>query len=383
MSLIKNIKELIFFEKDKEFFDKEATIKEYFNICPPEQRKHVESYEELYEEALKYVDKQNFENNTQMLENYFEEVDGIDATVAILTGVFAYKIACYVDEHGSDWEKKLDEILPKGYDKNNPFDTRVGGSHRDFGHDIFTFALKNIPNDFKIIVGKKGHVNIYKSVGEVLGKNGNVSMMDLIWYYYGKDAKNPLCGLFNCLGHTVVHFAKDLLTSEGVPLPFTSLLYKYKLYNAENMRIKGYKFGKGNSESQKIKSKNPFNRKVDEYRGNMKASDFASLGFIEGMCKIYSHQKNLGDKEKSFNRDLKIMAMGTCIMIQMSSLIIGKHKAKQSGTKGKMAMIPGAKLNVIMTGVLFKNMVQEMGVVIKARHEVNVGYNKQLKQLRD
>lgn len=372
MSLLKNIKELIFFEKDKDFFDKEATIKEYFNICPPERRKKVESYEELYEEALKYVSKQSFEDNTKMMENYFEEVDGIDAAVAILTGIFAYKIACYVDEHGPEWEngksikkiknekikKKLKWILGE-YDVNNPFDRHIGKGHRDFGHDIFTFALKNIPNDFKIIVAYNGHQPIYQSIGTFLGKSGNVSMLDLIWHYYGKNAKTPLHGIFNCLGHTVVHFSKDLLTREGVPLPFSSLFNQYSLT-----------------------CDNDFNRKVEKYNGAMKASDIVSLTFIEGMCKLYSQQKNLGDKEKSFNRDLKIMAMGTCIMIQMSNLILAQNNARANKEKGILGMIPGAKLNVIMTGALFKNMVQEMGVVVKARHEVNVEYNKQLKKIR-
>lgn len=383
MSLLKNVKDIIFFEKDEDFFDKEATIKEYYNVCPPEKRKAVKSYNELYEEALKYVNKQNFEENTQMVDNYFEELCKEDIVIAILIGAFAYKIACYVDEHGKEWEKKLDEILPDGFDKNNPFDTKVGGNHRDFGHDIFTFGLRNIPNDFKIIVGKNGHRNIYKPIGEVLNKNGNISMLDLIWHYYGKDKINPFYGFFTCMGHTIVHFAKDLLTSEGLPLPFSSLLYQYKLYNTENRKMIGYKVTKSSiSSTYKPRSRNSFNRKVDNYKGNIKASDFASLSTIEVMCKIYSHQKQLEDKEQSYNRNLKIIAMGTCIMIQMSSLLLGKYEAKKNNIRGKMAMIPGAKLNVVMTSVMFKNMVQEMGVVINARKDVNVGYDRKIKQLR-
>lgn len=229
MSLLKNIKDIIFFEKDEEFFDKEATIKEYFSVCPTEKRKEVKSYDELYEEALKYVNKQNFEENTQMVDNYFEELCNEDVVIVILTGVFAYKIACWVDEYGKGWEKKLDEILPNGFDKN-------------------------IPNDFKIIVGKNGHRNIYKPIGDVLNKDGNISMLDLIWHYYGKDKINPLYVFFNCMGHTIVHFAKDLLTSEGLPLPFSSLLYQYKLYNTENRKMTGYKVTKSTSSTYKPRS---------------------------------------------------------------------------------------------------------------------------------
>lgn len=52
------------FGSDKSFFDKEATIKEYFALGPEENRKICETYEELYQEALKYVGKQDFQENT-------------------------------------------------------------------------------------------------------------------------------------------------------------------------------------------------------------------------------------------------------------------------------------------------------------------------------
>lgn len=61
MSFLQMIKDVITWEKDTDFFDKEATIKEYFKICPPEKRRKVNSYDELYFEALKYVNKQSFE----------------------------------------------------------------------------------------------------------------------------------------------------------------------------------------------------------------------------------------------------------------------------------------------------------------------------------
>ena len=128
---------------------------------------------------------------------------------------------------------------------------------------------------------------------------------------------------------------------------------------------------------------NKFNKKVEQLNGNLKASDFTSLTFIEGMCKLYAHSKSLGEKEKSFNRDIKIIAMSACIMIQMSSLLIGEEKKLINPKKGKQAMIPGAKMNMVMASAMLKNMVQEMTVVVKARHEVNVEYDLRLKQLKE
>lgn len=367
MSFLDVIKEVIFWEKDDDFFDKEATIKEYFAVCPPEKRRSVNSYDELYAEALKFVSKQCFAENTKDQEDYFYEMDKVDVSVAILTGVFAYVIAMETDKNGKKLEKKISELLPKDFDTNSPFDTRTGSKHRNFGHDIFSFGLKTIPNDYQIYVDKIGKSNIYLPIGEVLGKEGDCSMLDLIWFYYGKD-KPFLKGIFNCVGHTVVHFAKDLLTDEGVPLPFSSLFNEY-LIEEDELEQSGLE--------------NKFNEKVDKVKGNLKASDFTSLAFIEGMCKLYAHSKSLGEKEKSFSRDIKIIAMSTCIMIQVSSLIFGEEKRLLNPKKGKQAMIPGAKMNVVMTSALFKNMIQEMTVVVKARHEVNVEYDKRLKQLRE
>ena len=67
-------------------------------------------------------------------------------------------------------------------------------------------------------------------------------------------------------------------------------------------------------------------------------------------------------------------------MLQLSSLILAEERFVASSTKGNMSMVPGAKLNVIMTGALMKNMVQEMGVVLKERHKVNVEYSERLKE---
>ena len=140
MSFLQTIKEVVAWKKDEEFFDKEATIKEYFKVCPPDKRRKVNSYDELYIEALKYVDKQSFEENTKDMEDYFYEMTLDEGEIAVCIGIFAYNIACNVDKNGAKWETKLNTKVDKkfytGFDKNNPFDRRVGGNHRYFGHDI-------------------------------------------------------------------------------------------------------------------------------------------------------------------------------------------------------------------------------------------------------
>ena len=110
MSFLQTLKEVVVWEKDDDFFDKEATIKEYFKVCPPDKRKKAKNYEELYIEALKYVNKQNFEENTSHMEDYFYEMTQEDASIAILTGVFAYAIAYGVDKNGKKLEDGIDNL---------------------------------------------------------------------------------------------------------------------------------------------------------------------------------------------------------------------------------------------------------------------------------
>lgn len=105
MSFLQMIKDVITWEKDTDFFDKEATIKEYFKICPPEKRRKVSNYDELYLEALKYVKKQSFEENTKDMEDYFYEMTMDEGVVAVCIGIFAYNIACDIDKNGKEWKR--------------------------------------------------------------------------------------------------------------------------------------------------------------------------------------------------------------------------------------------------------------------------------------
>lgn len=216
-------------------------------------------------------------------------------------------------------------------------------------------------------------INDYETIGEYLGKeDGRITMLDLIWHEYGAKENSLLEGIFSCVGHTVVHFAKDLLTPDGVPLPFSSLKNDYIPLEGDDI-----------FDQNDYILENKFNEWVDKYNGNMKASDFVTLGFIESMCKLYTAQKKLGEKAESFNRDLKIIAMGTCIMIQMSSMILNqKNIIKKGKDKGKKAMVPGAKWNVILTGAMMKAMTQEMTEVTKVRKEVNKAYSQKINEVK-
>lgn len=347
------------FGKSKDFFDKEATIKEYFALVPPEQRKKCETYDELFEEALKYVTKQDFEKNTEDQVDYFHELTVDEGIIAVGIGLSAFFVAYEVDFNGKTIEKAINDVLSKDYDTNNPFDVRRGRRHRIFGHDLFTFGVKNIPADTLIKVN--GHK---MKIGDFLGvgTDGKVCMWDLIWKFYG-EGKSPLKGIFSCLGHTIAHLSKDLFTPDGLPLPFTSLFEKY---GTKEVVIDG--------ELEKVSwidYKDSVMKKVDKLHMELKASDIASLVFIEALIEVYLlfKKKELGNKINELRTDIKLLAMGTCIAMQMGTILT----SGQLSTAGKSS-VPGGKANAIMMGAFMKLTIQEMWSIFKARHEINKEY---------
>lgn len=349
MGLFKNL-----FGKSDDFFDKEATIKEYFALVPPEKREEANDYDELYRIALKYVEKQSFAENTKDLDDYFHEITDEEAAIAVILGFSAFNCACLVDCKGKSIEKAIDDVLPDKYDVNNPFDTKKGYGHRVFGHDPITFGIKNIPANYGISVDGKAY-----KIGEYLGvgDKGYVSMMDLIWKFYGDD-NNKLKGICNVLGHTIVHFGKDLCTPAGLPMPFLSLFNKYELT--------------GNKKYSYVRYKESLIKKFDDKKINMKASDFASYFIIKVFLEVYFNTHKVETDEVGFKRDMSLIAMGTCICLQMATIILGESKGKSK--KGNTASISGGKINALMMSDFTKIAFQDMKSVIDARNKINTKY---------
>ena len=348
------------FGKSKDFFDKEATIKEYFAIVPPENRKKCETYDELYEEALKYVSKQNFDENTADQEDYFHELSFDEGAIAVLFGMIAFFVAFEIDANGKAIEGAIDKVLSPDYDKNNPFDSRQGRRHRIFGHDPLTFGLKNIKGDTLIKIDDK-----LVKIGDYLGVGAdkNVRMWDLIWKFYGEN-KPPVKGVISCLSHTIVHFAKDLFTPDGLPLPFTSLLEKYSLKEVVIDGKKDYGLW--------ADCKDSILKKTQDLGLELKASDFASLLVIEAMIGIYIKvkKKNLGAKISDLRKDMKLLSMGTCLALQMGTILsFGQLKSVGS------ANVPGGKVNSLMVSAFMIITIQEMKDIIHARKSIKKDYN--------
>lgn len=321
------------------FYDKEATINEYLSLYP-ENNEEYKSYDQLYEVALSYVGKISFKEKTKDMDDYFYLLSNQDKIVAITIGVLAYFIAKETDSRGLEIEKSIDQAITKitgntSYDANNPFDTKSGIGHRMFGHDPATFAFDNIPSDYLIYVKNEAVPNARKvvRVSEYLGLPNEieyVSMWDIIWKFYGNES-SIYKNIWNCISHIVVHFAKDLFTPDGLPIPFTSLLEKYRHENIGNISASVLSY----RDSFYQRSKN----------AHIKASDFTSLAAIEAFIMAYCNSSHLSkNKINGYKDDMKIIAAGTCIALQFSSLTL--EQEKHIGKKGPMQTIDGVKINL-------------------------------------
>lgn len=355
--LINKIKNL--FGSDTYYQDKVVTVEKYLSMMSGELPV-VEDFEELYQIAEKYIGKQSFNEVTSGQPDYFHELSRNEGIIAVFVGCFAYAIAKEVDNHGSDFEKAIDDILPKNYDINNPFDLKKGYGHRIFGHDPIAFGIKNIPADLVIKAKKEGENKaVAMTVADLLGceKNDIISMWDIIWKFYGSE--NKYKGIMNCLGHTIVHFAKDIVTTAGLPLPLISLFNNYSKL--------------GNETAHYLNYKDSLMQKLDNMKLNMKASDFASYIFLESIIDLYCKTTKVDTDSIGFKNDMKLLSMGTYLSIQMASVLLGDEIQLKKGSK---KVIPGAKINLLMSGSFLKIVVKEMTSVISARSALNRYYEQ-------
>ncbi|WP_102342749.1 hypothetical protein [Galactobacillus timonensis] len=329
---------------DEEFKQNQAIIAEWERQHPEEYHKHFNSWEEKVAYAKAHVtNPRTFEEITADYNNVFHTLDNEDYVVAILIGVVAYGVAYSTDDHGKDLEKGIDDMLPKDYDKNNPFDMKEGWGHRVFGHDVAAFPLKNIPGNYALQIKVSKYQTKSVRIADYIGQPDAeyVSMLDLVWFFYGND-DDKLKGIFNCLAHIFVHFAKDLCTPAGLPLPFVSLGNTYREYEHVNFSTLPYR--------------DSLMAKLDKAKLNMKMSDFASFATIEILSTIVCHNKQVENKE-CFLREIRLIAMGTCISVQMASILLHKDLIT-ADSYNPNKIIPGARVNALMTAdctrLLFK-----------------------------
>lgn len=354
MKILKNFSKLFIVESDKAYWDKKATVLEW----QKQTRKKLSpdsTNQAIYESAIKDGYNVSWKTLSDGLPDYFIELSQLDVTFAISIGILTAFTAMLVDRIGSEkseketgiksLEKRISEMAEKGYDKNNPFDLRSGANHRKVGHDFFSFNKDIIPGEY-IMRDKSGNL---RKVADIVGSStkGKFSMSDLINATYGTNTNNFFSGIWDKIAHTIHHLAKDIVTPNGLPLPFTELLNKF----SEANNVSGYKVT------------NELLDNVQNEFVSLRASDFTSVGFIRLTHSVLYRIKET--EWKNFDKNtisatkaqLNVLSYCSCVITQMF-LYLFKKENLYTLVDRKTNEDDGGTLNWIMLSLIIKNVAQ-------------------------
>lgn len=354
MKILKNFSKLFIAESDKAYWDKKATVLEWQKQTG-KKLSPDSTNQAIYESAIKDGYNVSWKTLSDGLPDYFIELSQLDVTFAISIGILTAFTAMLVDRIGSEksekktgiksLEKRISEMAEKGYDKNNPFDLRSGANHRKVGHDFFSFNKDIIPGDY-IMRDKSGNL---RKVADIVGSStkGKFSMSDLINATYGTNTNNFFSGIWDKIAHTIHHLAKDIVTPNGLPLPFTELLNKF----SEANNVSGYKVT------------NELLDNVQNEFVSLRASDFTSVGFIRLTHSVLYRIKET--EWKNFDKNtisatkaqLNVLSYCSCVITQMF-LYLFKKENLYTLVDRKTNEDDGGTLNWIMLSLIIKNVAQ-------------------------
>ncbi|SNU08324.1 hypothetical protein SAMN05216470_1217 [Streptococcus equinus] len=354
MKILKNFSKLFIAESDKAYWDKKATVLEWQKQTG-KKLSPDSTNQAIYESAIKDGYNVSWKTLSDGLPDYFIELSQLDVTFAISIGILTAFTAMLVDRIGSEkseketgiksLEKRISEMAEKGYDKNNPFDLRSGANHRKVGHDFFSFNKDIIPGEY-IMRDKSGNL---RKVADIVGSSTKekFSMSDLINATYGTNTNNFFSGIWDKIAHTIHHLAKDIVTPNGLPLPFTELLNKF----SEANNVSGYKVT------------NELLDNVQNEFVSLRASDFTSVGFIRLTHSVLYRIKET--EWKNFDKNtisatkaqLNVLSYCSCVITQMF-LYLFKKENLYTLVDRKTNEDDGGTLNWIMLSLIIKNVAQ-------------------------
>lgn len=366
--LKKIIKDFLIPESDKFYWDKKATVLEWQKQTG-KKLSTGSTNQDIYNTAVTDGYNASWDSLADGFPDYFIEIPALDTTVAIVIGIYAAnRVAKFTDRIGSEksekntgkksLEKMISKMKDKDYDKNNPYDMRSGLNHRKMGHDIFSYAKKSIPGDY-VMRDKLGNL---RTVADIVGgsNQNKFSMSDIINATYGRETNNFFASIWDKIEHTIFHLAKDMVTPNGVPLPFTELCNQFTTKN----NVSGY--GVDNKILDSIQ--NEF--------VTMRASDLTSIAFIDSIHLLFYKLKE--NEWKKFDIDtidatktqLKVLSYCSCVITQMFLYLFQTqdiqdfHSLKEgikNATKTKDRKTnanDGGTLNWVMIVLIFKNVCQ-------------------------
>ena len=341
-----------------DFWDKRATILKYDKAIyegkatPPDSSgENAAEGDALFREACQANGFVSFEDMISQfeIEPYFYDLSRGHLASAAIFGVLGTLIAVLTDEKGEFIEDKIHSISDK-YVSNgvtNPADYKAGRKHRYFfGHDILN-PMQRLPAGY-----------LYK------GKDvGGKTLYELCVETYGLDQAGWMKLIAKPLGFAsqmLTHYASDLPTPQGLPLPGSSLFTEWE----ENV-----------INTSGFSARNDLMEALGKEFGTLHLSDLTSTATIAVLVKSYHHitvrKDELSKSAQSILRNqLAVVAYGTGLITQLSLSVAGIER-------------PSAKLNWILTVAFLKNTCSLIKAVDDKHKGVLQCYNASIDRLRD
>lgn len=306
------------------------------------------------EQRVELVDKLNslVENN-----NVTDRFSGLcvsDFLLAFFIASTVTSIASLIDSKGKCIEKGLNKCkLKQGdavftigeVDNNNPFDFVSGKEHRyKMFHDCNLF--KAINSDFILRNGK--------SIEDFM--NGGKKFYTLIELI---EKKYNITGFSDVAKIVMMHYAKDVVTPEGLPLMFTSIFTRCEKNNANAC---GYSFY------------NKIYENVSKELVSLKLSDINSYLisklFINSCSTIIASERAFTEYEKkNYTRMMKIIVWTLIICFQMLLF--------ECGAKN------GGRLNLTIIPEMIAEYILLIKDVNKEHYEIVEYYKMREKVIKD
>ena len=341
-----------------EYWNKKTTILKYDEKLFKDKKSgkvtskepKIISNEELFVEAQQSIGTFNFNEEVEKLEinDFYFHLSDSNIKISITIGIMGAITAIVTDILGKSIEKT--KILSK-FDKNHPADYLKGHQHRySFGHDTFN-PFQKLPVGFQYQGLDVGGKSLFKMVGERYCPNSP-----------------PIQKLFCVIGHNFVHYFRDSLTPDGLPLPGSSIFTKWE----ENL-VNRCGFSSSNSLMDSL------GREL----GSVKASDFTSIILMKTLSSFYiknytSNKKLSKNAKKIFEKQINTITTSTCLIIQLF-LLLFHFSNNPNINKSKN----GAKLNLVLLALFTKYVIQLMSYISKEHKELIDYYDKSIDLLND
>lgn len=349
--LLKGLSSCFSTSSDDTYWNEKATEVTYLHQLYTTEATHRPELEQLalYERASAVVGPIDFDVLLCKfdIDTSYSALTKTQMGTAVSMGIIGVLLAHFTNGNG----ESLETFFKKLHDSHktdtgpSPIDYRPGKKHRYiFGHDFNPW--QKLPDDYTFGGAPVGGKTLYTLIIEkVQSEVSNVG-------FIGAHIKAIL--------HLLTHYLSDLPTTDGLPLPFSSLFTKWV---KEETKVSGYS------------AKNPLMDALGKEYGTINAADIASYAIIKLLLKghhgVAFYNSAASEDEKTLHyAQMSTIAYGTAVIIQMMLLV-----SDIAGRTGK--------LNYLIVGPFLWNAGKSVLITHRQHRQVIHDYDRSLALLED